>query len=133
MATKATAASSAAAWPAELSGSSRRLSRAHTVHAALSALGLLHGGDGGTDCQLRVHLLGADQREGTDPARTAEVFAPLCALLAGTRWREVELLQHAQLIERIQQGQCRHRRQRAGGAVHHHRRLSITHRKEYPS
>jgi len=41
---------------------------------------------------LHVHLLGADVREGSTVEGTQLVFAPLCSLLAGSRWREVNLL-----------------------------------------
>ena len=79
--------SAAALRPME--STSRELSRALTMHAALVRLNLAKGEAEGT---LHVHIVGADSREGSDPAATANVFAPLCSHLAGSHWREVSLL-----------------------------------------
>ena len=62
-----------------MESTSRELSRALTVHAALVRLNLAKGEAEGT---LHVHIVGADSREGSDPAATANVFAPLCSHLA---------------------------------------------------
>lgn len=98
---------------AALPAASRHLSRAYTLHAALARLGLLvpepppsaascHSDlsarcasiDDGIDGSrvLRLLLLGADEREGCTHAETANVFGPLCGLLAGSRWKALELL-----------------------------------------
>ena len=98
---------------AALPAASRHLSRAYTLHAALARLGLLvpepplsaascHS-DLSARCasvddsvcrsrMLRLILLGADEREGCTHAETARVFGPLCGLLAGSRWKALELL-----------------------------------------
>ena len=65
----------------------RQSSRALTIHAALSRLHLIEGSG-----VLHIHLVGADSREGSDVNQTAEMFLPLCELLAGTKWSEVSLL-----------------------------------------
>ncbi len=94
-----------------LPAASRRLSRAYTLHAALIRLGLLapepplwvtsrlsslfgrrSPSDSGGGGVLRLHLLGADDREGCTLVETARIFAPLCGLLAGSRWKELEVL-----------------------------------------
>ena len=66
---------------------SRATSRALTLHAALVRLKLTDGA--GT---LNIHIVGADSREGSDATSTSAVFAPLCELLAGSKWTEVRLL-----------------------------------------
>ena len=69
----------------------RETSRALTIHAALARYDLLKEWVSGTTC-LTIHLLGADLREGCCYAETAACFAPLCALLVGTRWSMVNLV-----------------------------------------
>ena len=88
-------AMSEAAWRAEHCGPaesmpavSRRASAARTVHAALDRLGLL-GAEAST---LRVHILGADAREGQCARSSAATFGPLLALLAPTACTELEIL-----------------------------------------
>ena len=84
-----------AAWRAEhcrpaesVTAASRRVSAARTAHAALDRLGLL-ATEAGT---WRVHILGADAREGRCARSSAAVFGPLCALLAPTACTELEIL-----------------------------------------
>jgi len=79
-----TAVASGSDEPTELV--SRRLSRPLTIFEALVELKLVP-----TPAPLRIHLLGADGREGRGKVATTEVFRPLCALLRG-QCPEVRLL-----------------------------------------
>ena len=65
---------------------SRRLSRPLTIYKALLRLKLVP-----TPAPLRIHLVGADGREGRGKSATTEAFGPLCALLRG-QCPEVQLL-----------------------------------------
>ena len=69
----------------------RITSRSLTLHAALDRLGLLNSVSDASAC-LSIHVLGADMREGTNFDESASVFTPLCALLADTPWRELDVL-----------------------------------------
>ncbi|KAL1519207.1 hypothetical protein AB1Y20_003467 [Prymnesium parvum] len=82
---------------ANLPAASRAYSRAYTLHAAMCRLGLLAppaaaSPPAAVPAVLRIHVLGADQREGSSFSETCRFFAPLCALLAGSHWKEVSLL-----------------------------------------
>ena len=79
-------------WPDADAARSRELSRARTIHAALERLGLLDAGDARVGGDLRLALVGADDREGSTPAASAAALGALAALLEHGPWRSILVL-----------------------------------------